>query len=250
MVADESDDVLRRIIFGRGSSPDEVRSASEELERRTSSEQVLGADEAREEAPAAPVVRDGDSIAVPPTVPAPRRRLWLWFALTAAVAACVGGLAVGTYVGAQRTDSAPRPAASTPGTEQPAPSSSTRVTDPSGSRVVYEVPYPTDASSTEGADRWLAATVPDPRPLPEIPGGLRFGASRYIGAVDGLGGVWAARGADGGYCLVLESRSPVGTAASCSTEQMFASRGVYVGTNDYTALWNDTSVIVSMTISR
>jgi hypothetical protein len=248
MVADQSDDALRRIIFGRGSSPDEVRLASEELERRTSKKQVMSADEVREEAPAAPDVREERSIADPPAVPAPRRRQWLWFALTAAVAACAGGLTVGTYVGAQRTESAPRPAASTPGIEQLVPSSSTRVTDPTGSRVVYEVPYPTDASSTEGADRWLAATVPEPRPLPEIPGGLRFGASRYIGEVDDLGGVWAARGADGGYCLVLESRSPVGTAASCSTEQAFASRGVYVGTNDYTALWNDTSVIVSMTI--
>ncbi|MFD1714983.1 hypothetical protein ACFSBZ_10920 [Amnibacterium flavum] len=250
MVVDEPDDVLRRIVFGRGSTREQVREASAELQRRESErlavlESPVPVDEsAAVEADDRFAAWDPEQDSPPATaVPVRRRSPWPALLVTAVVAAAVGSAATAAAIAALM----PEDAASADAPTAVDPGLPTSVYDPTTGRAIYSVPQTPEELGTDGLDRWFALPQGERDVLPSSVDRIDPASSRYVGQVGDLGGVWTARDVDGDYCLVVGVRVAGGTASSCANEDIFDRTGLYLGTEQYTVYWNASSVIMSVT---
>ena len=248
MVADRTDEALRRIVFGRGSSPEEIAAASAELRRRSSA----SADEIEsptEEASSQSAV-EASSTEPAETGPFPRvHRRWLPFVLTAVLAALLGGLVTAAALSGSVTNAAAPVSTDAPGVDESG--SNIFVSNASSGQIVYQVPNNGGALSDRVMEGWFDEAQQDRDALPSSVTGLDISSSRYVGLIGDLYGVWIARGQEGEYCLVVGLRDEGGATAgsSCADADSFAESGVYVGTGKYTAFWNQKSLIMSATSS-
>jgi hypothetical protein len=242
MTVDDSDEMLRRIAFGRGATPAEAGAAADELHRRSRS----GMDEA---GPAAGTPQaDEDTAASVATGDRVASRGGVRLLLTAVVAGAVG---VAGTVGYYRAvaERAPDAVVASAGPDLSAgrTTSGTAVTDSSGSRVLYEVPEPAEPADPADSAGWWTAPQTEQDALPFEMTELDAASSRYVGRIRADGGAWIARALDGDYCAVITLEAGGGAAYSCTEETVFSETGTYVGSGERTLFWNPSSVILSTT---
>ena len=245
MLIDEPDDSLRRIVFGRGSSDEEVKAASAELDRRSrsqgadSSRQVTGSERAdADDERGDEAEPNGGEVVAPP-----RRPSWLTVGALAVVAAGLGVFGSAVYF----TASAPTSTeAEPPAVEEPTPSFVSSVADPRTGETLYQIPdsaYPVSAGDGE---RWFAGPQTGADALFVNVDSIDPSSSRFISEFGELGRLWIARGVDGDYC-VLSQVAGGGGGSSCANSDVFAEAGIYYGTDGYSVFWNRSSIIMSKT---
>jgi hypothetical protein len=244
VAVDESDEVLRRIVFGRGSTREQVRAASDELQRRSSDtvasrpEQLAGATPGDLQQVDSP----GDSAIVAREFRS-RRRNQIRLVVSATVGCCIGIIgSVAVYqAGSQEVLAAHR------GQNAGISSTVTTVVDTGSNGTLYQVPASEEAADPARADRWFDRPQTEQDALPLELEGIDASSSRHVGQVGADAGAWIARGVGGDYCAIIVLDDEVTSASSCAPPGEFLRRGTSVGTNGKTMFWTASTVITSST---
>ena len=254
MVENRSDDELRRVVFGRGYSVDEVTAASTELRRRsTSNTPPPPSSEAGAPAPQAGGADEDASAVLDEGAPsedqqtAGRGRGDSRTVVIAAVVAVIA-LASGWLLGTAGSFGVGMPVASS--TPTTADGKAAVVVDPDTGATVFEVPAGRpDYLSQASSSRLPEAVEPDPADtrLPAVFDNVDTATARYIGRIGDLKGAWTARNSSGEYCAVIAVNDSGAYSWSCVSVGAFAERGVSIGSGRYSLLWNSASAILSMT---
>jgi hypothetical protein len=243
VAVDDSDEVLRKIVFGRGSTPEQVRAASDELQRRSCDtvasppEQLAGATPEDLQQ----VDSSGDSAVAQES--RSRRRNRMRLVVSATIGCCIGiiGSVAVHQAGSQELPAAQR------GQDAGISSTVTTVVGTGSAETLYQVPASEEAADPARADRWFARPQTEQDALPLELEGIDASSSRHVGQVGTDAGAWIARNVEGDYCAIIVLDDEVTSASSCAPSGEFLRRGTSVGTNGNTMFWTASTVITSTT---
>ncbi|WP_108251260.1 hypothetical protein [Planctomonas deserti] len=242
MVSDNSDEMLRRILFGRGSSPEQIRAASEELQRRSIDTVAPAQEHITDTTPAN--VSEVDSTGDPAVAPTFRVQRGNRLRLVATLAiGCGIGIAgtVGFYQAGNQGH------ANGNGLGGNMSSTTTSVVDTGSNETLYQVPGSETAADPARVDRWFARQQTGQDALPIELEDIEPASSRYVGRIGTNAGAWIARNLDGDYCAIIALDDGATSASSCAPPGAFLRTGTSVGTNGNTMFWTPSTVILSVT---
>jgi len=239
MMLDESNEMLRKIIYDRGFSAEQVHAASDELQRRLHPD---APDDSMACSAASPTDHDADSVVSDPALGRPRRGGGV--VRVAAIAALSCGLGIaGTlgYLGTQHPAADQNPDGAAPAAQPNVPeTATTSVIDSDTGETLYQTPgtptgFPLDLGNWLTSPQFPADVLAYPHD------NIDSSSVRLAGHIGTDGKVWIARATNEDVCLVVApagANNEIADLWTCVDEHTFNFEGAALTTGKYTVSWN------------